>query len=199
MHTLERTIVPPRVFITLCAQELRGLLGDLGVQDNVKGEVRREIVPFSSLGEKGREGLQQKDVKNAKMQGGCALFSFFFSLWSEVSNTALKVCRWWEEKGAKSALVAHLSKIGIRQKQVVPVLECLFENTCTEQCWKKEAAGAVPPNSCCCINSPLVKVQSVTWKLEAVPGPRILIYTITIKLAHPTRAPITFTCSPQVG
>merc|ERR1719500_1683702 len=89
----------------LTTEELRGLLGDLGVQDNVKGEV----------------------------------------------------CRWWEEKGAKSALVAHLSKIGTRQKQV----------------------------------------QRVTWRLEAVPGPRILIYTITIKLTDPARAPITFTCSPQ--
>ena len=42
------------------------------------------------------------------------------------------------------------------------------------------------------------QVKNITWKLEAVPGPRILIYTITIKLTDMARAPITFTCSPQV-
>ena len=64
------------------------------------------------------------------------------------------------------------------------------------------------------------KVQGITWKLEAVPGclvliwwtplwqkhietnksgRRVLIYTITVNLNDSTRAPIVFTCSPQVA
>ena len=84
----------------------------------------------------------------------------------------MQVCGWWEENGGK--LVANLSKIGSRHKQVTP-------------------------NSGSIKDILIGQVQGVTWRLEAAPGPRVLIYTITIKLTDPERAPITFTCSPQVG
>ena len=97
---------------------------------------------------------------------------------------------WWEAN--RSKLIANLSKIGSRHKQVLP--------------------ASFSPAGGCIGKQPLIaqhwpvwwhvftaQVKSITWKLEAVPGPRILIYTITIKLTDMARAPITFTCSPQVS
>jgi len=107
----------------LNAEELRGLLKDIGVHENVE----REVCTFV--------------LRCASLFSGAHLCS--------------QVCTWWEEN--KGNLTAKLSRIGSRHK----------------------------------------RVQGITWKLEAVPGRRVLIYTITVNLNDSTRAPIVFTCSPQ--